>query len=302
MKNKVEILKPPTIKIVEHKDFKTEDKILKELVDSFTKILEDTLPKEKLYLFRNNISTLKIEYKNMIHGLLSNMFNRNTKAQYFLDENKIAMLPLNKKFLGYSVDYNTEDFIEDLYHELLHVSSTILDKKRNIAFSGFSQIGNSMPIGIALDDGYTELLLYRLFNVNKEYLTYKYEIIMSSLIEQIIEKEKMKKLYFNANLYGLTKELQKYNTKENIIKFIEDLDSIYVLEEHKKYRKDIIYYHNEITEFIVETYLNKLKKEIEIGTITKAEYNMKLDKCLKDLHIAFDMLEVSQNKSRKRNI
>lgn len=298
----IEILKTPIVENKINENFQIDDKILEELINSYTKRLEESIPEENLKLFKNNISTLKIEYKNIIYGIISNIFKRNTSALYYLEDNKISMLPLNKKYFGYDISYNTEDFIEDLYHELLHMSSSLIDKEIGVAFSGFSQIGHSIPIGVSLDDGYTELLVYRLFNLNKEHMTYKYEVIISALIEEIITKEKMMNLYFNANLYDLIIELQKYNKKENIIKFLEDLDSIYVLEEHKKYKKDIIYYHNEITKFIVDTYLNKLKEDKVLEQITKEEYNMKLDKCLNNLHLAFNELEISQNKLRKRNI
>lgn len=104
-------------------------------------------------------------------------------GQYYLDDNIVSVLPLkDRRLWNHFIGISTEEYISNLYHELLHMSSTILDKEKNIAFSGFSQI------------------------------------------EEIITKEKMTNLYFNANLYELTRELQKYNTKENIEKFFEDLD------------------------------------------------------------------------------
>lgn len=297
----IEIFKNPIVQNKDDVKFQTDDIILQKLVDSYTKVLETSMSKENLILFKNNIKTLKIEYKNMLYGLILNTFKRRTAAIYDLEDNKISMYPLNKKYLGCNISYNIEDFIEDLYHELLHMSSTIIDKENIVAFSGFSQIGQSVPIGVALDDGYTELLLYRLFNLNKQHMTYKYEVMISTVIEEIITKDKMINLYFNANLSGLTNELQKYNTKDNVIKFLENLDSIYVLEERKKYKKDIIYYHNEISKFIVDTYINKLRKEIEENIITKNEYNLKLDNCIGNLHIAFNLLEVeSKRKTKKR--
>ena len=109
----------------------------------------------------------------------------------------------------------------------------------------------------------------------------------------------MTNLYFNANLYELTRELQKYNTKENIEKFFEDLDSIYVLQEHKyRYKKEIIYYHNQISIFIKKTYLNKLKLDMKEKIITKEECNKKIDKYTNDIDIAFESLELYKNKTR----
>lgn len=181
------------------------------------------------------------------------------------------------------------------------MSSTVIDKDKNIFFSGFCQMSNNDEIGIALDDAYTEILLYRYFNINKKYMSYDYEVIITNLIEDIITKEKMTSLYFEANLYKLTIELQKYNTKENIEKFLEDLDSIYALQDYsKRYKKDIIYYHNEISKFIVDTYLNKLKSDLEKGIIIKTEHNIKLDKCINDMHLAFKFLDIQKCKTKKK--
>lgn len=302
MGNKVEILRTPTIKKTEYKNFKTEDKLLGELIEYFTNILRNKLSQKNLLLFYKNISTLKIENKSIFWEVIPNLFKDNAvTGQYYLDDNIISIFPLaNKSLLSKYIGIITEEYIANLYHELLHMSSTIVDKKNKIVFSGFSQIGD-IGIGIAVDDAYTEILLYRYFGLNKEYMSYDYEVIITSLLEQIITKEKMTNLYFNADLYGLTMELQKYNTKENIIKFLEDLDSIYTLQDHsKKYKKDIIYYHNEIAKFIVDTYLNKLKTYLAEGIITKEEYDIKLDKCINDIHTAFEKLELDIKKTRKK--
>ena len=234
----IEILKTPNIICNEGIKFQTDDIIIQELIDNYVQVIENSQSEENLKLFRRNISKLRIEYKYILFGLIANILKKRTAAQYYLEDNKISMYPLNKKYFGYNISYNTEDFIQDLYHELLHMSSTIIYRDNTIVYSGFSQVGGNIPIGVALDDGYTELLLYRLFNLNKEYMSYKYEVLISSLIEGIISIEKMNNLYFNANLYGLVEELQKYNTRENVIKFLEDLDSIYVIEGRKNYKKE----------------------------------------------------------------
>lgn len=178
------------------------------------------------------------------------------------------------------------------------MSSTIVDKG-GMVFSGFSQIGE---IGIALDDAYTEMLLYRYFGLNKEYMSYDYEVIVTCLIKKIVEKDKMTNLYFCADLYGLVNELQKYNTRENIEKFLEDLDSIYALRDHsRKYKIDVIYYHNEISDFLVNTYLNKLNKNTVEGNFVKEENDGKLDRFLEHIHVAFEKLNIDKMKTRVRN-
>ena len=49
-------------------------------------------------------------------------------------------------------------------HELLHTASTLPGYYNGINFSGFCQTSEDYSIGTAIDEGYTDLLLYRLFN------------------------------------------------------------------------------------------------------------------------------------------
>lgn len=302
MESKIEILKTPNIVKKEYVKFKTEDTILQETVDNFTFVLERELSKENLKLFYNNISTLKIDYKSILQEIKYNLFKKNiVTGYYFLAENVISILPLNKKK---HLNISIEEYIANICHELLHMSSTYVDEERKISFSGLCQISDNSSIGLAIDDAYTEILAYRYFNLNKKYMSYDYEIIITTLIEEIIGKDTMTSLYFNADLHNFVLELQKYNTKENIIKFLDDLDSIYALRDHGMgYKKDIIYYHNEISNFIVNTYINKLKENLIKGIITKKEYDIILDKCTKDIHEAFNKLEIVKTKKHtRRNI
>ena len=299
MDNKIEILTTPKIIKKEYIKFKTDDKLLEEIIDNFTYVLERDLLKENLILFYNNISTLKVDDKIVLNSFITTIFNKNIVVGYYLlEENIISIIPPGK---SKTLDVSTEEYIAIVCHELLHMSSSIVDNEKRISFSGFSQISNNDEIGIALDDAYTEMLAYRYFNLNTNYMSYDYEIIITTLIEDIIGKDKMTTLYFNANLYDLVEELQKYNRRASIIKFLDDLDSIYALREQRVgYKKDIIYYHNEISNFIVETYQNKLSYDLTNKLITIEEYNKKLDNCLNNLHLAFNKLNIVKNKKRKR--
>lgn len=299
MYNKIEILKTPNIEKKKYKKFKTDDKVLEEIIGNFTYVLERELLNENLVLFYNNLSTLKVDNKIALDSIKSYIFKKNiVVGYYFIEENIISVLPFGKrKYLNVSI----EEYIAILCHELLHLGSTIIDKIKKIVFSGFCQIIDDTQIGMALDDAYTEMLAYRYFNLNYEYMAYDYEIIITALIEEIIGKDKMTNYYFNANLYGLVKELEKYNNRESIIKFLDDFDLIYALRDQRRgYKKDIIYYHNEISEFIVKTYQNKLNGDLMNKIITLEEYNKKLDSSLSDIHMAFDKLNVEINKKRKR--
>ena len=296
-KSKIEILKTLEIKDCVYNRFITEDKVLQELIDNFAKVLESNINREDLKLFYTNISTLKIENQSILFEKIIGLFKDNTTTgQYYLEDNVISVLPLkSKNFLSKYIGISIHEYIANIYHELLHMASTIVDKEKNIIFSGLSQIGKN-NIGIALDDAYTEILLYRYFNLNKEYMSYDYEVEITNLIEQIVGATKMTTMYFNANLYDLVETLTEYNTKENIIKFLEDLDSIYVLCDHsKKYQKDIIYYHNEIAKFLVDTYINKLMIDLEENTAVD-QYNILLDNYINKIHVAFAKLEIEDKK------
>lgn len=295
---KPEIIKTPKITKKEYTEFKTDDEILREIINRFTYVLEKNVSRDSLILFYNNIGTLKVENKSIFKGLIPGLFRTNTvTGRYYLDDNVISLFPLkNKNFIGLGI----EGYVANLCHELLHMSSTLkCDEK--MVFSGFCQMGD-FGVGMALDDAYTEMLLYRYFDLNKEYMSCDYEVIITNLIEEIIGIDIMTTLYFGANLYGLVMELSKYNVEDNIVKFIEDLDSIYALQDYRMgYKKDIIYYHNEIAYFIVNSYKNKLDIELESNIITKDEYDMKLDKIFSDIHMAFEKLEIKDRKVRKRN-
>lgn len=295
MNYRIDILKTPEIKVYEYGPFKTDDKVLQEMIDAFAITLETNVLEENLILFHNNISTLTVTDKGIFLKKILGLFKDSTDVGlYYFKDNMISVLPLRgKNVLSRCMGVDTEEYIMNLYHELLHMASTIIDG--NMIFSGFCQIGE-INIGVAIDEAYTEILLHRYFGSNDEYLSYDYEVAIITLIEAIVGQNKMTSLYFNANLYDLVQELEKYNTKENILMFLDNLDSVYVLRDYtKKYRKDIIYYHNEIAKFLVDTYLNKLK----FGSDKNPGYDYKLDRFLNSVHIAFKKLGVDKVRVKK---
>lgn len=303
MEKNFEIMKTPKVFGYRYNEFITNDLVLKELIDNFVFVLEDKLSNENLQLLYKNLCTLKVNNRNIIYELVTGLFKDNTvTGKYYLDDNTISIVPLkSKKILSKCIGIDIKEYIANLYHELLHMASSITDKKNDVAYSGLSQIKHFACMGVSLDDGYTEILLSRYFNIDEEYISYDYEIIIASLIEKIVSDNRMTYLYFTADFYGLVEELQKYNNKENILKFFNNLDFVYVLQDHiKSYKEDIIYYHNEVSRFIVDTYINKLNNDIEVGLINRKQYDIRLDECINDLHRAFEILEWNMKKERKK--
>ena len=312
-----EIKQTPKVTLQTYQKFITKDIILQELIETFIKVLEKNIPKEKLNLMYNNLSTLTIQNKNIIPRMIASLYQSYiTTGEYYLYENIISLLPITKQdLITKCIGISLEEYIENLYHELLHMSSTIIDKENNIAYSGFYQISKTNinqntnsnklihkqtkpnEIGVAIDDAYTEILLYRLFKTKKRFMSYKYEIQLISIIEEILTKEKMTNLYFNASLYDLVKSLESYSTTENIIEFITNLDTIYNLTDYyNKYKSDIIIYHHKILNFITDIYFNKLKQDITLNNITLKTYNHKIRKYLHIIHNSYKYLELDKLK------
>ena len=177
MDNKIEIFKTPIFKKSDYKKFLTEDHLFQQIVDYFSFVLENNIDKNLLTLFYNNISTLKIDNRSILIERIFNFFNDTiTTGQYYIDDNVISVLPLKDNvFLGKYIGIDSEEYTANVFHELLHMSSTYVDNNTDMIFSGFSQIGKN-NIGIAMDDAYTEMLVYRLFDFNKDYMSYQYEI------------------------------------------------------------------------------------------------------------------------------
>lgn len=105
-----------------------------------------------------------------------------------------------------------------LFHELVHMATT--HKKGIITTTGFQQgIADNYLIGRGLNEGYTDLITERYFcrtKADSDDLHYAYpeEQIIAYGIEMLVGQENMEKLFFNADLDGLLKEMIKYMSIE----------------------------------------------------------------------------------------
>ena len=134
-------------------------------------------------------------------------------------------------------------------------------------------------------------------------MSYKYEVEITTLVEEIIGKDIMTNLYFNADLHNLIVQLQKYTKYEEILMFLQNLDSIFVLEDYgKRYKNNIIYYHNSVIAFLVKTYKNKLNLQLKEGQISYNEASIKVDYFINKINKSFVNLELEKSKVKKREI
>lgn len=213
-------------------------KIRKE-VEVFTKKLVTTLPEKCLINFYKNINDLKV--------LINRTFTKNfSNSLGYYNHHK------NTIFLNENVD-------DTIYHELMHLSSNYLNNNQEYN-CGFMFENKSSNIGYGLNEGYTEYQTNKIINTEPD--SYIFETIVAKYLEKIVGEDKMQELYFNADLYGLYKELLKYSTKIQINNFLNRLDYYTTRGSLVSNYKEIdftINQENAIVNYLINTYDNKLK-------------------------------------------
>lgn len=193
----------------------SEDKLdytKREILKPYVEKLVKNLSLEELKIIRRNLNTVKVEksYKPLFLGLL---------GYYDIKKNEISYL-----------------VPESLGHEFLHMSSTIYDRINDIYFSGFSQEDGKNIIGLSLNEGYTELLTSRFYNIKQKESVYVNEVRMAKMLELFFDnKEEMTRLYFTCDLLGFIKQLEKYAPYEDVIKLIIDMDDYSVYNHYSNF-------------------------------------------------------------------
>ena len=222
--------------------------------------------KKDITFFLNNLETVKLKRISNKDGI-----TKTAVAQYAIKDNTIEI-----------IDHDNFDTVID--HELLHMSSSILDEEENL-YSGFSQTHNDLSIGVGLNEGYTSLLDDRYFihrTKDKEETNERVYRVVKSIarnIEAFIGQEKMEDLYFKADLLTLCRILSKYTSMYETINFLHNVDLILIKYEQanimnyplcfKKYSECMLYICEAWMYRITEGYYNK--------QITKDEYSSLLN-------------------------
>ena len=222
----------------------------KDITFEFAEVLIEKFPPNVLINLYNNLKTVKIK-RDFFESIAFD-----STGLYSFDKNRIDLLTT-----------------KSIYHELFHMASSRVIF--NFAYTGFRIYDSNKrkSVGMGLNEGYTELMTHRYFSNKRLYNPYKYETFIVNKLEQIIGKEKMEKLYLTGNLIGLIDLLKKYSSKEEVMGFIATLDyiSMYaglILIPTTKFKKNI----REITTFLINTYIEKLKDEVKKGDISISEF------------------------------
>ena len=176
------------------------------ILDTFTEVIVNNIDKDDLSNFYRNMSDLT--YKRKIINPHFSFFS--TTAGIYNSKKNMVSIYQNKKSI--------------IFHELLHVASSKYED--NIRKEGLSinPFGNKI-IGTGINEGYTELLASRLFNIDSEVCYgYQYQLLVAQKLEQILGEEYIKRYYFNANLPGLIDDLCLYDSKEKVLEFLNSCD------------------------------------------------------------------------------
>lgn len=196
-----------------------------------------------LFFLASNINSVKI------NKLKLNSFNtifstiKVSSGEYNVKNNQIIYYDIKNS--------------NNLEHELFHLSTARVEA--NFMCTGFAYYFDSTAIGYGLNEGYTQLLSNRYFYGVRDF--YYYEKSMAFMIENIIGKEQMIKLYFNADLKGLIDVLSIYIDRDLVINLITNIDKF-----------SNIYSYQDINNRKISKNIVDLLKEIQI-TLLKISYS-----------------------------
>jgi hypothetical protein len=226
------VVLPPELK-TEFNDVEINEAIddnFKNIVENFAKVLTDNIPQKDLTNFYNNINTIKIGHPEEANfdPKTTSFFDYAAKLSSKINDDNNAG---TYSVVGNVIALNDIEKLDAINHELLHLASGIsATEEDDTYYGGFAQKYYSLKdgmvvIGEGLNEGYTELLNRRLFP-GEHGGTVSYEMVLSlaGKVEEIVGKDKMQSLYFNADLKGLIDSLKEYASEKEIMDFIANTD------------------------------------------------------------------------------
>ena len=171
-------------------------------IKAFHTILKESVSPECLNTFYDRITTSTITYSKLKNFLYRFCYIKVT-GEYLVKENEIHL-------------YVNRGQRTTLTHELLHLSSSYVNQKREHYQIGFYQENPTLVLGDALNEGYTEYLTNKLFHLGYNSSDYLYESIIAMLVEEVLGDRTMQKLYFTGDLYNFINNLCQYTTIDNV--------------------------------------------------------------------------------------
>lgn len=236
------------------------------VIGHFITVLEETLSHCNLSSLYKNIQTLSIiEKPKTIKEKLLEFFSIKEAGHYSQKSNCIRI-------------HTKKDISEDYYdstktHELIHMATT--RKDGDIYLCGFNQYKYPIDFARGLNEGYTELINRRYFS-RRGAGSYQELQPIAAQIEKLVGRKQMEKFFFSNDLDGLITSMEKYTSRESVLRLIQKMDYIYKcigkpgekLIQSKLCREAIV--------DIANMNLNRFKQDFESGKISEEEYSARL--------------------------
>lgn len=267
---------------IEKKNGKVEGIICEEFfrdsVIDFVKVVTENFDEKNLINLYNNASNLvvvkdKMFFMNLVSG---------TKYYGYYSNSAIGYKEIHSRDIG------------SVYHELFHMMSSTY--YNGVFYDGFQQSNDKFDIGGGLNEGYTELLTQRYFGDKKKRKSYPLEMNFASMLEKVIGKDKMENAYMNCDLPSIISELKQYESEENVMSFITNLDFFnkYFYErnvsmvKHKFFKEKL----REASLFVTRCYIKKLKNEFNNGEINGLEVIEKLNEYQRNITTYYEKCNI----------
>ncbi len=142
-------------------------------------------------------------------------------------------------------------------HEMFHMSSSNVSSL--ISRVGFHVWGFLYDLGFCLNEGYTEVMASRYFNIPLNDSPYFFEICCALRIEDLVGRDFMEKSYMTADLFGVLHELSMYFSEHLVVNNIIGMD--YVSRAMLKKNININRFSNYMLDVNLFLIFSKFKKE-----------------------------------------
>lgn len=273
----------------------------KEQLEFFIEQIEKHISKENLTRMYNNLSTLKMEERNLYLIVLSKIKFPFSKGiiggGYFVNKNKMTTYSRDGLvFVKRLLNSKSEMTLEGIYsHELLHMSSS--SKNAGKWCSGFNHyyapfhLFTVSSIGMGINEGYTELLNERIFGVENKGGIYEFYKEAARLVESVIEKEKMTNMYFSNDLKGLINELSIYVPEKETKSYILNLDR--ALKDHRVIQN--------VLNYLVILVNNKIQHDLKNNLISNEDAIKKYNELKRNIENMTNIINEMEKKKNKFN-
>ena len=172
-----------------------------ETINKFINVMETNFTKEQLQILYRNLKSLKIQKKKSIKGSV---------GLYKDKKNIIVLLK--------------DGSAKTSFHELFHMASTIYRLGR--CLGGLALVSDELFLAGAINEGYTDIMANRYFDVDLKDTYYYRELVYAKGIEDVVGKDYMENCYMTANPKQLMNELIKYTTFKEMFEFFGKMDDV----------------------------------------------------------------------------